>query len=200
MNIPDRVFPLLDDGNPMILEYINKNYPGAVPSVGAKVIMKGMSKLSGGRGEDMSVPAAIHWKAQASDPLSNTFRVELRLKNPASAFKQGQIVDAEISLIKYDQAILIPLSAAQVTDSGPQVLVARKDNGNEVAEARDVDPVSISGGTLFIAKGLSAGDRLIVTGWKGVLHGQRIRVLKEDGKSLLQKLEAPQSASEQAAQ
>ena len=181
VNLPDRYIPFLDDGTPAIRQYIALARPGAERRVQAKLLMPGLPRLSGEGPENLSFKAEIARVALAADPRSNTFAVELRLPNPGGALKQGMLAQAELSFLRYPQAILIPLQAIQVTDTGPRVLVVEALDGQDVALARPVEVLSIKDDQLFIASGIQPGERLVVAGGKGVIHGEPVNVIMEDG-------------------
>ena len=79
------------------------------------------------------------------------------------------------------QAVVIPVRAVQVTETGPRVLVAERSGGGSVARVRDIEPGSVSEDDLLVLKGLKEGDRLIVAGWKGLVDGEELNVVVEDG-------------------
>jgi len=129
--------------------------------------------------------------AQSSDSESNTFKVELRLPNPGGALKDGTIVRSRIEYLYYHDAIIIPMKAVQVTDAGPRVLVIESADGVKEAANRDIIPVSIQGNNLFIRGGLQKGDQLIVAGWKGLVGGEKVNILVQDGQFVKLDLKQP---------
>jgi membrane fusion protein (multidrug efflux system) len=181
VSVPDRYVAFLDQGNPAVAEYIRLNRPQAVQAVRTSIIVPGLPKLTGGESPGLELPAKIARIAQASDRESNTFKVELRFQNPAGALKHGVIARGRIEYLTYPEAIVIPVKAVQVTDAGPRVMVVELADGVNVARARDIEPASISDDELLVLGGLRAGDRLIVAGWKGLVAGQEVNVIVEDG-------------------
>jgi multidrug efflux pump subunit AcrA (membrane-fusion protein) len=181
VDVPDRYVPFLDVTNPVIGEFVAMSMPGAEHVLRARLILPGLPKLTGGTYQGLELDADVHRVAQAADPASNTFRVELRLPNPAEALKQGMIAQARIEYLHYPAAILIPLKAIQVADVGPRVLVVTDADGVATAQVRNIEPVSISGDQVLVAQGLQAGDQLVVAGGKGVMNGERVNVIMRDG-------------------
>ena len=51
-----------------------------------------------------------------------------------------------------------------------------------IARVRDIEPASIKGDRILVKSGVSAGERLIVAGGKGVLDGEEVRVVVANGK------------------
>jgi len=181
VDVPDRYAPLLDPSSPLVQKYIDVAMPGARQDLAATVTIPGMPKLTGGAHAGIELQAVIHRVAQAADAASNTFRVELRLQNPGEALKEGILAQARISFLSYEQATLIPLKAVQVADVGPRVLVVETVDGHDVARVRDIEAVSIQNDEVLIRSGLRAGDRLVVSGAKGVVDGEEVRVIVADG-------------------
>ena len=105
----------------------------------------------------------------------------LAAENPGKALREGMIARARITLLHYPEAVVIPVSAVQVTDQGPRVLVVAKGDEGEITAARAVEPISINADMVHVGEGLVVGDRLVVSGWKGVAPGEPVNVVVEDG-------------------
>ena len=182
VNVPDRYVAFLDPDNLATQAFVQMNMPGAQSRLRARLIIPGLPKLTGGSGGNLAFDAEIARIAQASDPASNTYKVELRLPNPGGALRHGFIARGQIEYLFYPQAIVIPLKAVQVTDEGPRVLVAANIERAERVEVHDIEAISIRGDKLLIGSGLADGDRLIVAGWKGLVSGESVNVLVDDGR------------------
>ena len=181
INVPDRYVAFLDSANEGAKLFIKMNMPGAEQRIRAKLIIPGLPKLTGGTEAGIELDAQIARIAQSSDPESNTFSVELRLPNPMDALKHGIIVRSKIEYLFYPDAVIIPVKAIQVTDAGPRVLVVEKTDGAWIVRTRNIEPISIHGSNLLIKSGLTRGERLIVAGWKGLVGGETVNILVEDG-------------------
>jgi RND family efflux transporter MFP subunit len=185
MQVADRYVPFLGPPNPAVTRYISEVLPGARQDVHAKLILPGLPKLTGERTEIGSLPADIAMVAQAADGASNTFDVELRLANPGGALKHGILAQGQIDYLVYDAALVIPLAAIRVTDEGPRCLVVEERDGKWHARIRAIAPKSIHENLVLVTAGqLAAGDRLIVSGIKGLVDNQEVNIVKQDGKVL----------------
>jgi multidrug efflux system membrane fusion protein len=145
------------------------------------LIIPGLPKLTGGFEAGLELEAKIAHVAQSSDPESNTFKVELRLPNPSGALKHGTIVRSRIEYLYYPDAIIIPMKAVQLTDAGPRALVIDSKHDMKIAVIKDITPVSIQGSNLLIRGGLKKGDQLVVAGLKGLVGGENVNILVQDG-------------------
>ncbi len=181
VDVADRYVPFLDAANPGIRDYIQAAMPGAEQAIRARLVVPGPPKLTGGSHSGIELDARIARISQAADPLSNTFRVELRSVNPAEALKHGMIGRAIIDYLLYPEAIVIPLSAIQVADTGPRALVVEDQDGRDVATVRELEPISIKNAAVLVGHGIQPGDRLVVAGGKGVMHGEAVNVIMSDG-------------------
>ncbi len=182
VNIPDRYVPFFDMDNPALASYVALVQPGATSRIEATLIIQGLPKLTGSKDGGLEIPAKITRVARAADPTSNTFEVELTAENPGGALRQGMIAEGRISFLHYEAAVIVPISAVQVTDEGPQVLVVEGANGAKAVSARMIEPLSISGDSVHIGSGLVEGDKLVIRGWKGIVPGEKVNVVVEDGK------------------
>ena len=181
IDVADRYVAFLDATNPAVADYIAAAMPGAKQDIRASVIIPGPPKLTGGAHAGIELQADVYRIAQSADALSNTFRVELRVRNPSEALKHGMIGRARIDYLSYPGAIVIPLAAVQVTDTGPRALVVEQRDGSSVASVRDIEPLSIDGRWLLVGQGLKSGDCLVVAGGKGVVDGEQVSVIVVDG-------------------
>jgi RND family efflux transporter MFP subunit len=187
VDVADRFAPFLDLKSKAIDEYLAFSMPDAQRQVSASVILPGLPKLTGGTYKGLELPAELAYLAQASDPTSNTFQVELRLLNPGGALKQGIIGQARIAFLHYPKALVIPVRAVQVSDQGPRVLVAEPGpDGTATTRVRDIVPVSLQNDRILVSGGIAEGEHLIVAGGKGLVEGEAVRVIAADGQLLPQ--------------
>jgi len=181
VDVADRYVPFLDTNNPAVEAYLAVAMPGAERGIRARLVIPGLPKLTGGTYSGIELDAEIARVSQSSDVASNTFKVELRLRNPGEALKQGMIARAHIDYLLYREAIVIPLRAIVVSDVGPRVLVVEQQAGRNVVQVRDIQPISIRGENVLVSEGVSAGDSVIVAGGKGVMNGEEVNVIMVDG-------------------
>jgi membrane fusion protein (multidrug efflux system) len=181
VHAPDRYIPFLDPGNRAAGQYARQNRPGAVREIRAVVVVPGLPKLTGGRDSGLELPASICRIAQAANSESNSFEVELRIANPSLALKHGVLAQGRIEYLTHPRAVLIPAKAIQATDAGPRVLVVERRDGKALARVRDVEPAAIREDEVLVLRGLEEGEDLIVAGWKGIVAGEEVNVVVENG-------------------
>jgi RND family efflux transporter MFP subunit len=100
----------------------------------------------------------VYSKNLAADPLSKTFKVEVKIDNPEMRIKAGVYADVSIEYIRKENIFLLPLTALLAGDR--EVLVIE----NGVARKRAVT-VGLQNGTRFeVAAGVGPDERVVVEG------------------------------------
>ncbi len=197
VNVPDRYIAFIDPNNPAGRSFIRMNRPGSEQQVHAKIIIPGLPELTDDNEPGLEFEAEIAHIAQSSDPESNTFKVELRFANPGEALKQGVIARGKIEYLYYPEAIIIPAKSIQVTDAGPRVMVMENSRGRQRVKVMDIEPLALYESKVLIGKGPAEGDKLVVSGWKGLVGGEEVNVLVEDGRFISPKPIPARTASEE---
>jgi membrane fusion protein, multidrug efflux system len=108
-----------------------------------------------------------------ADSDSKTFPVTIELDNKEQLIRGGMIADITVILETYTDAIVVPLSALQKSESGNSVFVAF----DGTAELRQVEIGGIEKSSVQILSGLHFGEQLIVEGENSVNNGSKIQVV-----------------------
>ena len=104
---------------------------------------------------------------------SGTVNLRATLSNADHHFWPGQFVDVRLVLATEKSAVLIPNEAAQISQKGPFVYVVK---GDDTAELRPVQLGQRQGSQVVVVGGVSANDRVVVTGQLLVRPGGKVRV------------------------
>jgi membrane fusion protein (multidrug efflux system) len=117
-------------------------------------------------------PGRIHLVGPAAVGPSRTFPTEIAIENPDGELRPGMI--ARVALVKreLEDVVVVERDVLQDRDSGPVAVVADGD----VARVRELTLGATEGNRVVIEKGLEPGERLIVTGQRGLIDGQAIEV------------------------
>ena len=100
----------------------------------------------------------VYSKNLAADPLSKTFKVEIKIDNPEMKIKAGVYADISIEYIRKENVYLLPLTALLAGDK--EVLV----NENGIARKRAVT-MGVKNGTRFeVIAGVRPDESVIVEG------------------------------------
>ena len=95
------------------------------------------------------------------DATTGTFRCKAVLPNKSEALWPGQFVTARVLLENLPDAVMIPTVAVQAGQQGPFVYVVGND---QRAEVRDVQLGQAFQGETAVARGLRAGETVVVEG------------------------------------
>jgi membrane fusion protein, multidrug efflux system len=107
-------------------------------------------------------------------------RLRVTLPNTDRYFWPGQFVNVRLVLETISQAVLVPFGSAQTSQQGPYVYVLTND---DIAEIRPVTLGQRQGSLIVIRKGVTAGERIVVTGQLSVTPGGKVRVVDASGAS-----------------
>jgi RND family efflux transporter MFP subunit len=100
----------------------------------------------------------VYSKNLAADPLSKTFKVEIKVENPEMKIKAGVYADISIEYVSRDDVYLLPLSALLSGDK--EVMV----DENGVARKRAVTVGLRNGSRFEVASGVQPDELVIVEG------------------------------------
>jgi HlyD family secretion protein len=125
-------------------------------------------------GVDDPVPAKVSLVSPALDPGSTTIEVWVETSKPPAELKPGMTVQVSITAASAKNAILVPKNSLfESPESGSFVLLAGKDS---LAHQTPVQ-LGLRGTTeTQIAKGVSAGDSVIVSGAYGLPDKTKIKI------------------------
>jgi membrane fusion protein, multidrug efflux system len=110
-----------------------------------------------------------------------TGQVTLRatLPNPDHRFWPGRFVNVRLVLSTTTGAVLVPVSAPQMSANGSYVYVVKADS---TAEQRQVSLGQRQGDLIVVEKGVNAGEQIVTNGQLGVTPGGKVLVEQPRGK------------------
>jgi membrane fusion protein, multidrug efflux system len=106
---------------------------------------------------------------------NETGQVTLRatLPNPDHRFWPGRFVNVRLVLSTTSGAVLVPVSAPQMSANGSYVYVVKPDS---TAEQRTVELGQRQGDLIVVQKGVAAGEQIVTNGQLGVTPGGKVLV------------------------
>jgi multidrug efflux system membrane fusion protein len=122
---------------------------------------------SAGRGGDLT------FLDNAVQDGTGTVKLRAIMPNKDHHFWPGQFVDVKLILKTQKDAVLIPAAASQISQQGPYVYVVKKDG---TADLRPVTLGQRQGDDIVVIKGVTVGERVIVTGQMTVRPGAPVRI------------------------
>jgi membrane fusion protein, multidrug efflux system len=104
---------------------------------------------------------------------TGTVNLRATLPNADRHFWPGQFVNVKLVLETEKGAVIVPNQAAQISQQGPFVFVIKSDN---TAELRPVTLGQRQGNDVVIAKGLAAGEHVVLAGHLLVRPGGKVQI------------------------
>lgn len=109
-----------------------------------------------------------------ADPLSRTFRMEIRLSNETEKLRPGLIAHVKVAHVRKDPAMLIPLDVVVGFGTEPSVFVVKDSK----AMRRIIKTGGIFGERVEVLEGLAPGDNLVVSGQEYLRDGGVVEIIK----------------------
>jgi len=117
----------------------------------------------------------IYLMATSADVTTRTFQTEIELDNADGSLKPGMTIRARLVRETYPDAIAVPIFSILSMEN--QRFVAVEEDG--LARVRSIQVGVLQGNQVHVTEGLSAGDRLIVTGQRDLRDGAPVNVTDE---------------------
>lgn len=119
------------------------------------------------------ISSKISFVAKAINQLTRTFTIEADL--PAKEeFHPNMVAVLKVVDYKTDSAFVVPLNIIQNSEDGTYIMVALDDNGKTVARKKLINVGRTYGGQAEIISGISAGEKVITTGYQSLNNGELI--------------------------
>jgi RND family efflux transporter MFP subunit len=119
-----------------------------------------------------SFDGEVYSKNLAADPVSKTFKVEVKVENPNIDIKAGVFAEVDIEILKKEDVLMIP-NAALIDDI--HVMVYREGKAKKVA----LELGERNSTRCEVISGLQAGDRVIVEGNYDLKEGSLVSIAGE---------------------
>jgi len=118
--------------------------------------------------------ARIQRVSETINPIDRTFTVEVQLPRNRD-FKANMFAEIAINDRTLKDVVTVPVSLVQNSDVGQYVFVAQtNEQGQAIARRVNITTGLSYDNEIVVEEGLSAGDQLITTGFKGLSDGQFI--------------------------
>lgn len=162
-----RVARIIDVDPLSVVAGVPERYAGEItPGSSARVSFDNGTEVEG----------RVKFVGTALDEDSRTFAVEVVIPNRDGSLKPGMVARLGLFRGQASDAILVPRDAVLRAEAGYIVYVVVSRDGQPLVEARPVVTGPGEGGRVVITEGLSAGDRVVVTGQQQVTDGDRVSV------------------------
>jgi len=113
--------------------------------------------------------------APEAEAATRTRRTKITLVDPPAAFRLGSVVTA-IATVAAQPMIQLPSSSILMKDGKANVFVVDAAAAKVSIRAITIDKDMVEEGSVLIANGVNAGDRVVVAGVHTLVDGQAVRV------------------------
>jgi membrane fusion protein, multidrug efflux system len=125
----------------------------------------------------------VEYVGATLNEANRTFPIEVAVPNPGGVIRPGMVANLQVARRAGGDALLVPQGAVLRRETGYVVYVVAEQEGQPVAELRDVIPGASQRGRVVIEQGLEPGDRVIVVGQQQVSTGDRLRIVNGEQES-----------------
>ncbi len=108
---------------------------------------------------------------------TGTIKLRATIANTDRRFWPGRFANVRLVLGTQQNAVLVPAEAPQLSAKGPFVYIVKRDS---TAEQRPVTVGQRHGDLVVIDKGVTPGERVVITGQLGVTPGGRVNVTRSN--------------------
>ncbi|MFO1505970.1 MAG: efflux RND transporter periplasmic adaptor subunit [Lysobacterales bacterium] len=127
-------------------------------------------------GAATAVPGKVAFIDNAVDSTTGTIRLRAEFANAGHALWPGQLVSVSVTIGHDPQAIVVPNRAVQDGPDGRYVFVV---GANGHVEQRVVTVDRVEDGNAVVAKGLAAGETVVLDGQSRLQDGTTVKVTAE---------------------
>lgn len=168
----------VDQINPI---YVNFNEPAAQQEQLAAAMQTGRLNLAGAQarvqltlpdGTPYGQPGSLDFRAASVDPTTGTIALRGVIPNADGQLLPGMFVTVRLTLGTAPHAFLVPQAAVQRDASGSAYVLTV--NGSDTVVEKPVETEGTSGNNWIVWRGLTAGDRLIVSGVQSARPGAKV--------------------------
>lgn len=158
--------------NPIYADFtISQNHLSAVQREMQQGSLKTEVRLPDSAGE--SVTGQLTFVDNAVQNETGQVTLRATLPNPDQRFWPGRFVNVRLVLSTTIGAVLVPVSAPQMSANGSYVYVVKPDS---TAEQRTVSLGQRQGDLIVVEKGVAAGEQIVTNGQLGVTPGGKVLV------------------------
>lgn len=121
------------------------------------------------------IVSQIRFTSKYINPVNRTFQSEVRLGPSKVEYRANMMAVVKINDYRNASAFTIPITLIRDSQSGKFIYVAKEENGKMVARRLPVTVGNTYNGLAEITNGVTAGDKIITTGFNSLIDGELIQ-------------------------
>ena len=177
-SVPLRVGEMASPGLPAsTIRVINMS----VAKISAEVAETYASRIKDGNEALISFPdlgkeieTKLNFTSRYIDPVNRTFKVESKFSSKEVELRANMIAYIKIKDYTNEKAFCLPANYVQTNQDGKYIYIAKQDGDGWVAERRIVKTGMDYNGTIEIVEGISAGEKIITSGFQELNAGENV--------------------------
>lgn len=121
------------------------------------------------------ITSQIRFTSKYINPVNRTFISEVHLAPSKVQYRANMLAVVKINDYHNPSAFTLPITIIRESQTGKYVYVAKEENGKLVARRVTVTMGSTYNGLAEITSGITAGDKVITTGFNSLIDGELIQ-------------------------
>ena len=122
------------------------------------------------------INSQIRFTSKYINPVNRTFISEVHLGPSKVDYRANMMAVVKINDYRNASTFTVPVTLIRDTQSGKYIYIAKEESGKLVAKRLPVTVGSIYNGLAEITSGITAGDKIITTGFNNLIDGELIQV------------------------
>lgn len=160
-----------------IVQLTNLKVEAEVSEQYVSEVHKGDSVLITFSGNEDSFMAKINAISQVIDPDSRTFTIEVKIPDGMKDIKPNMMSEVKIFNYVKENALCIPMDIIQKNENGNFVFVINEQEGDFIAERRNITIGRYNTHLAEVESGIVAGEIVITDGYQNISNGQHVEIL-----------------------
>lgn len=124
---------------------------------------------------NIEIPSQIRFTSKYINPINRTFQSEVRLGPSKVEYRANMMAVVKINDYRNPSAFSVPITLIRDSQSGKFIYIAKEENGKLVARRLPVTVGNTYNGLAEITSGITAGDKMITTGFNSLIDGEFIQ-------------------------
>lgn len=125
-------------------------------------------------GDGVAWAGRVREISPSADPVTRTYQVRTTIVNPPASLRLGMTVSVTLPRVGGAPNVVLPMNAIFQKDAKPAVWVIKADS---TVELRPVEVERYESDRVYIASGLTTGERVVTAGVHRLAPGEKVKLL-----------------------
>jgi RND family efflux transporter MFP subunit len=125
-------------------------------------------------GDGVAWAGRVREISPSADPVTRTYQVRTTIVNPPASLRLGMTVSVTLPRVGGAPNVVLPMNAIFQKDAKPAVWVVKADS---TVELRTVEVERYESDRVYIASGLTTGERVVTAGVHRLAPGEKVKLL-----------------------